>query len=75
MASPDIPADRAAALRAALAATLADPEMIAYAKKHNLALEPGSADELDRHRAQALATPKAVAAKARDVMESLKSGR
>ena len=49
--------------------------MIAFARDHNLALEPGSADELSGIVRTALATPKAVAAKAKDVMESLKTGR
>ena len=43
------PADRAAALRRALAAALADPGTgCASSKKGNLTLEPGSAEELEK---------------------------
>ena len=41
IAPPDVPADRAAALRRALAAALADPELIAFAKKGNLHARAG----------------------------------
>src|SRR3954470_15894604 len=47
IAPPDLPAGRTAALRRALATTLADPELIAYAQKQSLALEAGSSEELD----------------------------
>jgi tripartite-type tricarboxylate transporter receptor subunit TctC len=75
VAPPGVPAERVAALSRAVAATLSDPEMITFANSHNLALEPGSADELAGIVRTALATPKAVAAKARDVMELLKTNR
>jgi tripartite-type tricarboxylate transporter receptor subunit TctC len=70
---PDVPPARAAALRRALAATLADPELIALAKKGNLVLEPGSADELESIARKVLATPKPIADKTRTVLESLKT--
>jgi tripartite-type tricarboxylate transporter receptor subunit TctC len=74
-APPGLPPDRAAALRRAMAATLADPEFVAFARKSNLMLEPGSAEELDGIVRKVLATPKSVADKARDVLASMKTQR
>ena len=73
IAPPDVPAARTAALRRALAATLADPELVAFAKKGNLPLEPGSAEELEGIVRKVLATPKPIADKAKTVLESLKT--
>src|SRR4051812_41260925 len=42
IAPPGLSADRAGVLRRALAVTLADPELIAYAQKQSLTLEGGS---------------------------------
>jgi hypothetical protein len=64
-----------AVLRKALAATLADPELVALSKKSRLELEPGSGEELEGVVRKVLATPKPIADKARNVMESLKSQR
>ena len=76
IAPPDVPPARVAALRRALAATLADPELIAIAKKGgDLPLEPGSGEELERIVRQVLATPKPVADKAKEVLELLKTQR
>jgi tripartite-type tricarboxylate transporter receptor subunit TctC len=76
IAPPDVPPARAAALRRALAATLADPELIAIAKKGGgLPLEPGSGEELEAIVRQVLATPKPIADKAKEVLESLKTQR
>lgn len=72
IAAPGVPEERVAALRRATADTLADPEFTDYAKSHNLALAAGSADELGAIVGKVLATPKPVAAKARDILESLK---
>ena len=58
-----------------MAATLADPELVAFAKKSNLMLEPGSAEELDGIVRKVLATPKSVAEKASEVLESMKTQR
>jgi tripartite-type tricarboxylate transporter receptor subunit TctC len=73
VAPPDVPAARAAALRRALAAALADPELIAFAKKSNIALDPGSAEELDGIVRKVLATPKPIADKAKTILGSLKT--
>ena len=75
IAPPDVPPARVAALRRALAATLADPELIAFAKKGNLPLEPGTGEELERIVKQVLSTPKPIAEKTKEVMESLKTQR
>jgi tripartite-type tricarboxylate transporter receptor subunit TctC len=75
IAPPDVPSQRAAVLRRAMADTLADPELLAYAKKGNLMLDPGSAEELEGIVRKVLATPAPVAAKAREVLESMKSQR
>jgi tripartite-type tricarboxylate transporter receptor subunit TctC len=75
IAPPEVPAERAAVLRRALAAALADPELIAMSKKGSLPLEPGSAEELEKIARQVLSAPKAVADKTRDVLESLKAQR
>jgi tripartite-type tricarboxylate transporter receptor subunit TctC len=75
IAPAGLPAERAAVLRRAMAAALADPELIAFAKKSNLMLEPGSAEEVEDIVRTVLATPKNVAARAREVLESLKAQR
>lgn len=76
VAPPDVPPARVAALRRALAATLADPELLAIAKKGaGLPLEPGSGAELDGIVRQVLATPRPIADKAKEVLESLKTQR
>lgn len=75
IAPPDVPAARAAALRRALAATLADPELVALSKKGSLPLEPGTGEELEAIVRQVLATPKPIADKTKEVLESLKTQR
>jgi len=72
IAPPSVPAERVAVLRQAMATTLADPEMLAYASRHSLALDVGSADELGAIVRKMLATPKPVVAKARKILESRK---
>ena len=44
--TPGVPADRVAALRAAFAATIRDPEFIATAKKENMEIKPQTAEVL-----------------------------
>lgn len=75
IAPPGVPPERAATLRRALAAALADPELIALSKKTSLMLDPGSAEELEGIAHNVLAAPKAVADKTRAVLESMKSQR
>jgi tripartite-type tricarboxylate transporter receptor subunit TctC len=65
VAEPGIPAPRAAALRQAFMAAMADPEWIAEAGKHNLGLDPLSGGEVQSIVAAAVATPKDVLDQAR----------
>jgi tripartite-type tricarboxylate transporter receptor subunit TctC len=58
VAEPNIPADRAAALRRAFTATMEDPEFVAEMKKRNLNIEPLSGEEVQRIVAASVATPK-----------------
>jgi tripartite-type tricarboxylate transporter receptor subunit TctC len=44
--TPGVPAERVAALRAAFAKTIRDPEFIATAKKENMEIRPQTAEEL-----------------------------
>jgi len=57
VAEPGIPADRAAALRAAFMTTMKDPDFIADMKKTNLELEPLSGEEVQKIIADTMATP------------------
>ena len=75
MAPPGVPPERVAALRRAMAAALVDPELIAFAKKANLLIEPGSGQEVEDIVRKVLATPEPIAEKARNVLESLKTQR
>jgi tripartite-type tricarboxylate transporter receptor subunit TctC len=74
-APPGVAADRVAVLRQAVAAALADPALVAMAKEHNIALEPGSGAEVEQIVKKTLATPKATADKAKDVLNAMKTGR
>jgi len=75
VAPPAVPADRTVALRQAVAAALADPELVAFAKERSIALEPGSAEELEAIVRKTLATPKETADKAKDVLNAMKTAR
>jgi tripartite-type tricarboxylate transporter receptor subunit TctC len=72
IAPPGVPAERIAALRQAMTTTLADPELVAYAARQSIAVEIGSGDELSAIVRRMLATPRAVAARARNMLETLK---
>ena len=65
VAEPGIPPERAAALRSAFAATMAEPEFVADMHKHNLNVEPLSGDEVQNIVAAAAATPKELVDQAR----------
>jgi tripartite-type tricarboxylate transporter receptor subunit TctC len=60
VAPPDLPADRAKALRDAFQATLKDPEFIADAAKQKLEVEPVPGERIAQILAQLYATPKPV---------------
>ncbi len=62
--SPDIPAGRKAALRAAFDATMKDPQFLAEAAKIDLEISPISAATIEAFLAELYKTPKDVAAKA-----------
>ena len=67
-APPGTPADRVAALRAALQATLADPEFQAEAKKVNMELRPLPADAIPPLVEAVLKTPEPVLVRARALL-------
>jgi len=66
-APPDIPADRAQALRAAFAATLKDPEFVADAKKIQIDVSPVSASAVEKLIGDLYATPDALLTKLRSI--------
>jgi tripartite-type tricarboxylate transporter receptor subunit TctC len=67
-APPDIPADRAAALRAAFAATLKDPDLLSQAATSKIEINPVSAETIQTMLNEIYATPKDIVAKAAAVM-------
>jgi tripartite-type tricarboxylate transporter receptor subunit TctC len=62
--SPDIPADRKAALRAAFDATMKDPQFLEDAAKLDLEISPVAAAPIDAFLAELYRTPKDVVGKA-----------
>lgn len=66
-APPDIPADRAQALRNAFAATLKDPEFLEDAKKIQIDVSPVSAAAVDRLIGELYASQEAILTKLRNV--------
>jgi tripartite-type tricarboxylate transporter receptor subunit TctC len=71
-APPGIPADRAKALRTAFMAAIKDPALVADAKKANLDLTPMSGEDLAAMVAGLYASPPAVIARTRDVIQARK---
>jgi tripartite-type tricarboxylate transporter receptor subunit TctC len=69
-ASPGLPQDRKAALRAAFDATMQDPEFVAETNKVKLEVSPTSGAEIDRLLAQVYATPKDVIEKAKQAVRN-----
>lgn len=68
-APPEIPADRAAALRMAFMATMRDPEFLEAAKRSDMEIDPTDADETARIVAEIISVPPAALAVARKLME------
>ncbi len=68
VAPPDVPADRLAALRRALAATLADKEFLAEAEKLRIEIEPMGAEDTARVVIDTIGAPAEIVAKARAAM-------
>ena len=62
--TPDLPADRKAALRAAFDATMKDPQFLAEAEKIDLEVTPVAARAIDAFLADVYQTPKDVVQKA-----------
>jgi hypothetical protein len=69
LATNAAPADRVAALRAAFAATMKDPEFLAEAKRLNFEVNPVLGEPMQRTVEKVLATPKEVAARAKSLLE------
>jgi tripartite-type tricarboxylate transporter receptor subunit TctC len=68
LAPPDVPADRAAALRTAFDDTMKDPEFLAEAMKATLEVAPVSGNELQDLIADIYRTPKDVVDKTRAIV-------
>jgi tripartite-type tricarboxylate transporter receptor subunit TctC len=70
VAPPDIPADRAKALRAAFEATLKDPEFIVEARKQTLDVEAVPGDKVAGILARLYATPRPIIDKVSQILQS-----
>jgi tripartite-type tricarboxylate transporter receptor subunit TctC len=64
-----VPPERVAALRAAFAATMKDPEFLTEAKSLNFEVNPVLGEPMQRIVEKVLATPKPVAARAKGLLE------
>jgi tripartite-type tricarboxylate transporter receptor subunit TctC len=69
IAPPNIPADRAKALRDAFMATMHDPEFLAETQKLQLNIDPTSGEEMQRIVREAYALPEAVIQKVRKTLQ------
>jgi tripartite-type tricarboxylate transporter receptor subunit TctC len=69
LATNAAPADRVAALRAAYAATIKDAEFLAEAKQLGFEIDPVLGERMQAIVEKVLATPKAIAARAKDLLE------
>src|SRR5882757_6089878 len=67
--TPDVPADRLAALRAAYRATMADPEFRADAAGMNFDVAPVHGEQMQQIVAQIMSVPKDLAARAKHLVE------
>ena len=68
-ATNEAPADRVAALRAAFAATMKDPEFLTEAKTLGFEVDPVLGEKMQRIVEKVLATPKDVALRAKGLLE------
>jgi len=66
--APEVPAERVAALRQAFMDTMADPELVAEAKRINVDIQPTRGEELQTLIARLYATPKDIVDKAREAL-------
>ena len=69
LTTPDVPADRLAALRKAFSAMLADKDFLAAAEQRKMMLDPASGEEMDAIVTETLRLPPAVVAKVGDMMK------
>ena len=69
LTTPDVPADRATALRAAFAAVMKDPGFIAEGKKASLDINPTSGERLAQIVADLINTPPEIVARAKVVSD------
>ncbi len=67
--TPDIPTERAAALRGAFAAMLRDPEFLAHAKKENFDIDPLSGEALQKLVSEIVAVPAAQGDRLKKIIE------
>ena len=74
-APPGVPAERVAALRAAFAATMRDPEFVAEAGKAQLEIEPMTGEAIDALLARAYSAPRAVVERAAALIEPPGQGK
>jgi tripartite-type tricarboxylate transporter receptor subunit TctC len=70
VAPPDVPADRAAALREAFDATMKDPEFLADAQRQRLNVDPIGGGDIDLLLAKVEATPPAILKQVTDLLGS-----
>ena len=73
MTPPDVPADRLAALKAAFTATMKDQAFLADARKLNIEVDPITGEHIERFVKGAYATPAPIVARARTIVESMRS--
>jgi tripartite-type tricarboxylate transporter receptor subunit TctC len=64
-----VPAERVAALRAAFAATMRDPQFLAEAKQLNIEVDPVLGEAMQKIVEKVLATPRPIAARAKLLLE------
>lgn len=68
LTTPGVPADRLAALRKALAATVKDPAYLAEAKSRKLSIEPSSVTEVEAAVRQMVGTSPALLGKIKTIL-------
>lgn len=68
--APEVPADRVEALRKAFLETLADPELVADAKKANLDVDPVPGPEVQALIAKVYAAPKDIVERVKHALET-----
>ena len=67
--TPDVPADRLAALRTAFRATMADPEFRAEAATANFEVNPVFGEDMQRTVGEIMATPKPIAERVKHLVQ------